>query len=191
MSSKNRTNFLDSVEKINDELVTLTYGSLMVRLIKDYEKPEEINEQLEKMGYNIGIRLIDDWLAKSCLPPPQTFDKAIEIISKDALNFYLGIKGEYSKVDNQDLGLVSDNQQPEYRINFKDNPLNNYVELPEQYKGLWYSNMICGVIRGALESINIRVECRYEKDTLKSGNVNEIRVKLIEIIEEKIQEEEQ
>ena len=49
-------NFLDNVEKINSEFLTLTYGSLMVRLIKDYEKPEEINDQLEKMGYNIGIR---------------------------------------------------------------------------------------------------------------------------------------
>ena len=51
--------------------------------------------------------------------------------------------------------------------------------------------MICGVIRGALEAINIKVECKYNKDVLKGNDVNEIRVKLIEIIEEKLQEEEQ
>ena len=58
------TEFLSTVERINSELLTFTYGSLIVRLIKDYEKPEEINEQLEKMGYNIGIRIIDDYLGK-------------------------------------------------------------------------------------------------------------------------------
>ena len=44
------TEFLSTVERISSELLTFTYGSLIVRLIKDYEKPEEINEQLEKNG---------------------------------------------------------------------------------------------------------------------------------------------
>jgi len=33
----------------NSELLSFTYGSLIVRLIKDFEKIEEINEQLDKM----------------------------------------------------------------------------------------------------------------------------------------------
>ena len=189
-NAQNKANFLGQVERMNSEFLTLTYGSLMVRLIKDYEKPEEINDQLEKMGYNIGIRLIDDFLAKSCLPPPKTFDEAISIITNNALSFYLGIgaKKELVKTDNN---MIDTNQQYEYRIYFNENPLNDYVELPDKFKGLWYSNMICGVIRGALEAINIKVECKYNKDTLKGNETNEIRVKLIEIIEEKLQEEEQ
>ena len=169
--------------------MTLTYGSLMVRLIKDYEKPEEINDQLEKMGYNIGIRLIDDYLAKSCIDAPKTFEEAINIISNNAIKYYLGggAKSELIKSDN----ATESNQQYEYKIYFTENPLNDYVELPDKFKGLWYSNMICGVIRGALEAINIKVECKYNKDVLKGNDVNEIRVKLIEIIEEKLQEEEQ
>ena len=194
MSNKNNPNnkigFLGSVESLNSEFLTLTYGSLMVRLIKDYEKPEEINDQLEKMGYNIGIRLIDDFLAKSCLPPPKTFDEAISIITNTALSFYLNIRAtkELIKTDNN---MIDTNQQYEYKINFTENPLNDYVELPDKFKGLWYSNMICGVIRGAFEAINIKVECKYTKDTLKNSEINEIRIKLIEIIEEKLQEEEQ
>ena len=193
MSNKNalnQPNFLGKVEKINSEFLTLTYGSLMVRLIKDYEKPEEINDQLEKMGYNIGIRLIDDFLAKSCIDPPKTFEEAINIITNNALSFYLnaGAKWELIKNDNN---MMDSNQQNEYRIYFNENVLNEYVELPDKFKGLWYSNMICGVIRGALEAINIKVECKYTKDTLKGNETNEIRVKLIEIIEEKLQEEEQ
>ena len=182
-------NFLNGVEKINTEFLTLTYGSLMVRLIKDYEKPEEINNQLEKMGYNIGIRLIDDFLAKSCIDTPKTFEEAIFIISNNAIPYYLGCgaKSELIKSDN----LAENNQQSEYKIVFSENPLNDFVELPEKFKGLWYSNMICGVIRGAMEAINIKVECKYFKDTLKGHDNNEIRIKLIEIIEEKLQEEEQ
>ena len=189
-NSQNKSNFLDQVEKINSEILTLTYGSLMVRLIKDYEKPEEINDQLEKMGYNIGIRLIDDFLAKSCIDPPKTFEEVISIITNNALKFYLNVGAKYELVKT-DSNMIDTNQQYEYRIYFSENPLNDYVELPDKFKGLWYSNMICGVIRGALEAINIKVECKYSKDTLKGNDLNEIRVKLIEIIEEKLQEEEQ
>ena len=189
-NTQNKSNFLDQVEKINSEVLTLTYGSLMVRLIKDYEKPEEINDQLEKMGYNIGIRLIDDFLAKSCIDPPKTFEEAISIITNNALKFYLNVGAKYELVKT-DSNMIDTNQQYEYRIYFSENPLNDYVELPDKFKGLWYSNMICGVIRGALEAINIKVECKYSKDTLKGNDHNEIRVKLIEIIEEKLQEEEQ
>ena len=189
-NTQNKSSFLDQVEKINSEVITLTYGSLMVRLIKDYEKPEEINDQLEKMGYNIGIRLIDDFLAKSCIDPPKTFEEAISIITNNALRFYLNVGAKYELVKT-DSNMIDNNQQYEYRIFFSENPLNDYVELPDKFKGLWYSNMICGVIRGALEAINIKVECKYNKDTLKGNDLNEIRVKLIEIIEEKLQEEEQ
>ena len=41
------------------------------------------------------------------------------------------------------------------------------------------------------QRVNIKVECKYNKDVLKGHDANEIRVKLIEIIEEKLQEEEQ
>jgi len=40
---KNRT------EKVNAELFTLTYGALVVQLIKDYEDYAEVNRQLDKM----------------------------------------------------------------------------------------------------------------------------------------------
>jgi hypothetical protein len=40
--------------KVNAELFTLTYGSLVMQLIRDFEDITLVNEQLEKMGYNIG-----------------------------------------------------------------------------------------------------------------------------------------
>jgi trafficking protein particle complex subunit 3 len=46
--------------------VTLTYGTVVAQLCKDYESDYvEVNKQLDKMGYNIGLRLIEDYLAKS------------------------------------------------------------------------------------------------------------------------------
>jgi hypothetical protein len=35
----------------------------------------------------------------------------------------------------------------------EDNPLTDFVELPEQLSALKYSNLLCGVIRGALEMV--------------------------------------
>lgn len=49
----------------NSELFTLTYGALVSQLIKDSENIEEVNKQLERMGYNIGIRIIEDYLART------------------------------------------------------------------------------------------------------------------------------
>lgn len=46
--------------------MTLTYGTVVAQLCKDYESDyAEVNKQLDKMGYNIGLRLIEDYLAKS------------------------------------------------------------------------------------------------------------------------------
>jgi hypothetical protein len=37
---------------------------------------------------------------------------------------------------------------------FDDNPMDDFVELPEQYQRLSYSSMLCGVFRGALEMVS-------------------------------------
>ena len=42
----------------------------------------------------------------------------------------------------------------EFGLIFSENPLNDYVELPEKYRDLWYSNIVCGIIKGALEAVN-------------------------------------
>ncbi len=38
---------------------------MVAQLVRDYESDEEINKQLDKMGYNIGVRLIEDFLART------------------------------------------------------------------------------------------------------------------------------
>lgn len=40
-----------------------------------------------------------------------------------------------------------------FSLQVYENPLAEFVELPPQYQGLNYSNLLCGVIRGALEMV--------------------------------------
>lgn len=63
-------------------MFTLTYGALVVQLIQDYEDYAEVNKQLEKMGYNIGTRLIEEFLAKSSLGRCVDFKDVGEVIAK-------------------------------------------------------------------------------------------------------------
>jgi len=49
----------------------------------------------------------------------------------------------------------SDNKQ--FSLIFEENPLADFVELPDDGKAqseLWYSNMLCGVLRGSLEMVS-------------------------------------
>jgi hypothetical protein len=54
----------------------------VVQLIQDYEDYAEVNKQLEKMGYNIGTRLIEDFLAKSAIGRCSDFKEVGEVIAK-------------------------------------------------------------------------------------------------------------
>jgi len=49
--------------------------------------------------------------------------------------------------------------------------------------------VLCGVIRGALEMLNMKTNVYFVKDNLRGHNVNEIRVELKEIVKDKYEEE--
>ena len=44
-----------------------------------------------------------------------------------------------------------------FRTHVRRNPLAEFVELPEEALegGLWYGNVLCGVLRGALEMVSL------------------------------------
>jgi hypothetical protein len=66
----------------NSELFAMTYGSLVLQLVRDYEDYGEVNIQLEKMGYNIGLRLIEDFLARSSMGRCSDFREVGEVVAK-------------------------------------------------------------------------------------------------------------
>lgn len=117
-------------------------------MVKDYENVEDVNKQLERLGYNMGIRLIEDFLAKTntgrCLDLKDTADKI-----QSAFRMYLGVLPNVSN-----WSVAAD----EFSFIFDSNPLTELVELPEDLKGLRYCNIICGVLRGALEMVQLDVQ---------------------------------
>uniref|UniRef100_A0A8C9GJN0 Trafficking protein particle complex subunit n=1 Tax=Piliocolobus tephrosceles TaxID=591936 RepID=A0A8C9GJN0_9PRIM len=66
----------------SSELFTLTYGALVTQLCKDYENDEDVNKQLDKMGFNIGVRLIEDFLARSNVGRCHDFRETADVIAK-------------------------------------------------------------------------------------------------------------
>ncbi|GBE59809.1 Bet3 transport protein [Babesia ovata] len=165
-------NAFAKMEKINSELLSLTYGSIVCQIVKDVEFTDGVNTQLISMGRNIGFRLVDEVLAKLGCTPCTDFRTTVEVIAKVGLKMFLGITGDV---------IVVDEAKNHYHIAFQENPLDQFVELPENLSGLAYSNIICGVIIGALEQLQINVKCEFVKDMLKGHDVYEISIKLQEV----------
>lgn len=76
------------MDKVNAELVVLTYGAMVAQLCKDFDSDYvKVNQQLDKMGYNIGLRLIEDYLAKSnTFKRCSNFRETAEMIAKVSLS---------------------------------------------------------------------------------------------------------
>lgn len=253
--------------KANAELFALTYGSLVTELIRDYDSHTEVNAQLERIGHSMGVRCVDELLAKSeiynlplCGPSKgggnNNLRETAEVICKVGFRMFLGVSN--CEVANFDSAGTS------FSILLHENPLAVFVELPPpnpssnihnassssssssnntkklnqtmnnmsinnsnnnettphngemadkssdpntasaaaplpednidiQAAGttaqqgcdlskLRYSNIYCGVIKGALEQVNLRVDCYFVKDTLHGDDTNEIRVELKEVL---------
>lgn len=79
-----------------------------------------------------------------------------------------------------------DSKKQEFFLTLEENPLTEFVELPDNYQNLSYCNILCGVIRGCLEMVQLRVECKFVRDVLRGDDVSEIRVTLKERIAEEI-----
>mmetsp|Transcript_15825 Transcript_15825/g.64686 ORF Transcript_15825/g.64686 Transcript_15825/m.64686 type:complete len:187 (-) Transcript_15825:3436-3996(-) len=165
-----------SSDRVSAELLALTYGSTVKQLLVDYEEPDEVNKQLDQMGYNIGIRLIEDVIANSKIYTISSFVESAEIVAKVAFKMYLGVVA--NTIDwNTD--------KTEFSLQFDENPLTEFTELPDRYSDLWYANVLCGIIRGAYEMVQMKVECKYTKCVLRGDDTNEIRIELREMLLER------
>lgn len=88
-------------------------------------------------------------------------------------------------------------------MQLEDNPLTDFVELPDKYRNkLNYNNLLCGVIRGALEmvctiyttnnrlwsnkQVQMDVECKVVRDILRGDDVCEIKVHLKDYLKDEM-----
>jgi len=163
--------------KVNGELFTLTYGALVAQLIKDYENDEQVNKQLDKMGYNMGVRLIEDFLARANTGRCNDFRETADVISKVAFKMYLGLTPVVSN-----WSAAGD----EFSLLLESNPLTEFVELPPGHSNLNYSNVMCGILRGALEMVQMDVDVSFLQDSLKGDSVTEIRLRFIKRLEDAV-----
>ena len=142
---------------------------MVQQIIKDFVEISLINEQLEKLGHNIGVRIIDEFLAKSGINSCTNFKETAEQIAKVAFRMFLGVSGDVTSwnSDNTSCSII-----------LYDNPLIDFVELPPQYAELQYCNILIGVIKGSLEMVQLQVDCRFIRDILKGDEVTELRLEL-------------
>ncbi|CAK9294985.1 unnamed protein product [Gordionus sp. m RMFG-2023] len=174
-----------AIKKMNSDLFIMTYGSFVTQLMKDFENDEEVNKQLDKIGYNIGIRLIDDLIARSLSTSTPIINKChdmketADVLSKIGFKTYLNIVPTITNF------IVGANGYQEFSLVFEYNPLADYVEIPDgKHDKLSYSNVICGIIRGALEMMQLETSVYFVQDTLRGNSTNEIKVKLLRKIED-------
>lgn len=134
------------------------------------------------MGYNIGLRLIEEFLAKTGAQRCQTFKETAEMISKVGFKIFLNIQPIVTNwtADGKTFSLI-----------FPENPLSEFVELPissnpNSSEELWYSQVLCGVLRGALQMVQLDVECWFVKDVLRGDDATEMRLKLNKILKDEV-----
>jgi hypothetical protein len=187
-------------EKINGELFAITYGVFVNKLVTDAgglgvssnsllveERIENVNKQLADMGHRIGCRLIDEFMAKSAAPPCRSFLATGDSIAKIGMRMFLGINATAVVVSTGAEGKGDDAVSPTaaastapacYHLVFDENPLNCFVELPDgaMRATLWYSNVLVGVIRGALGQVGVTADVRFVRDVLRGDQTHEIRV---------------
>uniref|UniRef100_A0A8C3M687 Trafficking protein particle complex subunit n=1 Tax=Geospiza parvula TaxID=87175 RepID=A0A8C3M687_GEOPR len=141
------------------ELFVLTYGALVAQLCKEYEKDEDVNACLDRMVLLSKVHL---WFARN------TFTQQSFILLQVAFKMYLGVTPSVScnSVTGNEFSLILDK-----------NPLVDFVEeLPAERASLCYCNLLCGVIRGALEMVHLAAEVSFLQDRLKGDAVTEIGI---------------
>ncbi|XP_004631971.1 trafficking protein particle complex subunit 3-like protein [Octodon degus] len=136
-----------------------------------------MNKYLDKMGYGIGTRLVEDFLAQSSVRRCHSYSEVTHIIAEVAFKMYLGVTPSVT---------CNNSSRNEFSLILDKNPLSEFVEeLPAGRSSLCYCNLLCGIIRGALEMVHLAADVTFLQDKLKGDSVTEIGITFLKQPEEK------
>jgi hypothetical protein len=94
---------------------------------------------------------------------------------------FLGVEGD----------AVPSSDPKVWSITIRENPLCDFVELPPGCEALVYSNVLCGAITGGLRMVNLVVECEYVQDTLQGAAHDEIRLRLVDVLQDHFEDDDE
>lgn len=171
--------------KCNAEFFALTYGALVAELLRDFEDDASVTAELDRMGYSIGVRCVEEVLAKASNVGTQSFLTDTPEICALAFRMFLGIQMDTHRTSSSS----SSDTTTSYSLVFNENPLATFVELPKEREGLEYSQLYAGMIRGMLEMLQFDVNATVTKTQLRGHDVNEITVELKQILQDGAGEE--
>ncbi|GKY97817.1 hypothetical protein MPSEU_000739800 [Mayamaea pseudoterrestris] len=161
--------------KANAELFALTYGALVSELLRDLEKPNLVQEELEKMGVSMGLRAMEEFLAKnSSTTIPRSFGEGTAEAIVTALKMFLGMSCEAKwKEPNKS-----------FLIQFVENPFTIFVEPPEEFIDLEYNQLLAGMCRGMLEVLQLDCAASVTQSILKGDEYYELTIELNQVLQE-------
>jgi trafficking protein particle complex subunit 3 len=173
--------------KCNAEFFALTYGALVAELLRDFEDDASVTAELDRMGHSIGVRCIEEVLAKANynsnnVVATQSFAADTPDLCALAFRLFLGLQMDVQRGGG--TGTGSSDTTTSYALVFAENPLATFVELPKDREGLEYSQLYAGMIRGMLEMLQFDVTATVTKTVLRGHDTNEITVELQQILQD-------
>jgi trafficking protein particle complex subunit 3 len=70
---------------------------------------------------------------------------------------FLGITADVTNWTDPPAGSGGGASGTAFSLILIENPFAEFVELPPAYAGLHYSNILCGIVKGALEMVQLQV----------------------------------
>ena len=133
------------------------------------------------MRYNIGIRLVEEYLAKTRSREIKSFKQSCEDIASIAFPMFVGVTASVENWNDEDQSCVISSIFSTCTLEFSSNPLSLFVELPPELSKLQYNAVYCGIIRGALEMVHVEILVFFKIDEsgvyFHEGYVRRSRVK--------------
>lgn len=148
------------------EFSALVYGSFVASLLEMTEDVEEVNKKLDEIGYRIGLRLAHDFGRDTSLERIDDPNKIKDVICKK----WMVLSG--SKTPNVNVKV----DDKKYEFTFMPSIFTQNVQVPELYKGVNFTGMLPGALKGIFEIFHFKVSTKLIESDEKIGTKIEVIV---------------